>query len=81
MISFIWRGWLGDSGNLRNQLSTIRQIFSTIEKQIMASLIHKLSIESDRDDGLIVTFSDGMTYAYVVEGLLALRPIRERIKN
>ncbi len=29
------------------------------------------------DDGLIVTFSDGTTTAYVAEELLALRPCRE----
>jgi len=34
----------------------------------------------DGVDGLLVTFSDGTTGGYVVEELLALRPVRERIK-
>jgi hypothetical protein len=44
----------------------------------MAELIRILSTETDGDDGLIVTFSDETTGAYVVEELLALRPVRER---
>ncbi len=40
--------------------------------------IRMLNAEHDGDDGLIVTFSDGTTGAYVVEELLELRPIRER---
>jgi hypothetical protein len=38
-----------------------------------------LKIEKDGPDGLIVTFSDGTTAGYVVEELLALRPIREAV--
>ena len=44
-------------------------------------LIRILTTEPDGDDGLIVTFSDGTTGAYVVEELLELRPIRERVKT
>jgi hypothetical protein len=44
----------------------------------MAAEIRILTTELDGDDGLIVTFSDGTTGAYVVEELLALRPERER---
>jgi hypothetical protein len=40
-------------------------------------LIKITSVERDGDDGLIVTFSDGTTGAYVVEELLELRPHRE----
>lgn len=40
-----------------------------------------LTTEPDGDDGLIVTFSDGTTGAYVVEELLELRPVRERLKT
>jgi hypothetical protein len=47
----------------------------------MAKEIRILTTEPDGDDGLIVTFSDGTTGAYVVEELLALRPVRERSKN
>ncbi|MGB6690475.1 MAG: hypothetical protein WBE76_21785 [Terracidiphilus sp.] len=47
----------------------------------MAETIWILTVERDGDDGLIVTFSDGTTGAYVVEELLELRPIRERVKT
>jgi hypothetical protein len=47
----------------------------------MAELIRILTTETDGDDGLIVTFSDETTGAYVVEELLALRPVRERSKT
>jgi hypothetical protein len=47
----------------------------------MVEQIRMLSAEHDRDDGLIVTFSDGTTGAYVVEELLELRPYRERTKT
>jgi hypothetical protein len=40
-----------------------------------------LTTERDGDDGLIVTFSDGTTGAYVVEELLELRPFRERVET
>jgi hypothetical protein len=45
------------------------------------NLIRILTAEPDGDDGLIVTFSDRTTGAYVAEELLALRPIRERVKT
>ena len=35
----------------------------------------------DGHDGLVVTFSDMTTGGYVVEELLELRPIRERVKT
>ena len=47
----------------------------------MADTIRMLTTEFDGDDGLIVTFSDGTTGAYVVEELLELRPFRERVKT
>jgi hypothetical protein len=47
----------------------------------MPDSIHILTTERDGDDGLIVTFSDGTTGAYVVEELLELRPFRERIET
>jgi len=37
-------------------------------------------LTTEPDDGLIVTFSDETTGAYVVEELLALRAVRERSK-
>ncbi len=46
-----------------------------------AATIQIRTTELDGDDGLIVTFSDGTTGAYVVEELLELRPIRERVKT
>lgn len=47
----------------------------------MAETIKILTTEFDGDDGLIVTFSDKTTGAYVVEELLELRPYRERVKT
>ena len=38
-------------------------------------------VEKDGEDGVIVTFSDGTTCGYVVEELLDLRPIREKVKE
>jgi hypothetical protein len=46
-----------------------------------AKPIRILTTEHDGDDGLIVTFSDGTTGGYVIEELLALRPMRERSKT
>lgn len=45
----------------------------------MAREIHIVQVEKDGEDGLIATFSDGTTGAYVVEELLELRPIRENV--
>jgi hypothetical protein len=39
--------------------------------------IEILTVEMEGEDGVIVTFSDGTTGAYVVEELLGLRPHRE----
>jgi hypothetical protein len=47
----------------------------------MPEKIRILDVERDGDDGLIVTFSDGTTAAYVVEELLELRPGREPIRK
>ena len=47
----------------------------------MAFAIRILTTELDGNDGLIVTFSDGTTGAYVAEELLSLRPFREREKT
>jgi hypothetical protein len=35
---------------------------------------------ADGPDGILVTFSDGTIAGYVAEELIALRPIRERVK-
>jgi hypothetical protein len=53
-----------------------RDKFST-----MSGEIHIDKVETDGEDGLLVTFSDGTTCGYVVEELLDLRPIRERVKE
>ena len=47
----------------------------------MPEQIRILTVERDCDDGLIVTFSDGTTAAYVVEELMELRPGREPIRT
>jgi len=41
--------------------------------------IQIIAVELDGYDGLLVTFSDGTTGGYVIEELLELRPIRERV--
>lgn len=46
----------------------------------MKAEIQLLAVELDGQDGLVVTFSDGTTGGYVIEELLELRPIRERVK-
>jgi hypothetical protein len=38
------------------------------------------NVEQDGPDGILVTFSDGTIAGYVAEELIALRPIRERVK-
>jgi hypothetical protein len=43
----------------------------------MAYPIRILTAEVEGSDGMIVTFSDGTTGAYVAEELLELRPHRE----
>ena len=48
---------------------------------LMAEKARIVTTEPDGDDGLIVTFSDGTTGAYVAEELLELRPVRERSKT
>jgi hypothetical protein len=45
----------------------------------MSDHVRILSVEQDGGDGLIVTFSDGTIGGYVVEELLALRPLREEV--
>ncbi len=40
-----------------------------------------LKVEKDGEDGLLVAFSDGTIGGYVVEELLALRPIREKVEE
>ena len=47
----------------------------------MPDSIHILTTARDGNDGIIVTFSDGTTGAYVVEELLELRPFRERVET
>jgi hypothetical protein len=39
------------------------------------------AVERDGTDGIIVTFSDGTTDAFVVEELLELRPNRELCRD
>src|SRR5579871_5659805 len=48
---------------------------------VMKDGIRLLNVELDGDDGVVVTFSDGTTDAYVAEELLELRPYRERLRN
>ena len=55
-------------------------ILSICNSRRMREGIHLLAVELDGQDGLIATFSDGTTGGYVVEELLGLRPVRERVK-
>lgn len=55
-----------------------------VEREYIHSMTYRIRIPTaahDGDDGLIITFSDGTTGAYVVEELLELRPYRERVKT
>lgn len=54
---------------------------SIFNSRRMNSEIHLLAVELDGRDGLIATFSDGTTGGYVIEELLELRPVRERVKT
>ena len=47
----------------------------------MTNSVQILVAEMDGKDGVFVTFSDGTSAGYVVEELLALRPIRELLKE
>ena len=47
----------------------------------MKDEVQMLAVELDGKDGLVVTFSDGTTGGYVIEELLELRPVRERMKT
>lgn len=46
----------------------------------MNGKIQILAVELDGHDGIVLTFSDGTTGGYVVEELLELRPVRERME-
>jgi hypothetical protein len=48
---------------------------------LMPDDIRISSVEQDGGDGIIVTFSDGTIGGYVVEELLALRPIRDEVRK
>jgi hypothetical protein len=61
------------------QIDTDRPAARVYIPYMALEAIRILTTENDGDDGLIVTFSDGTTGAYVVEELLELRPVRERV--
>ena len=46
---------------------------------LMRNNISIRAVEIDREDGLIVTFSDGTIAGYLTEELLELRPHREPV--
>ena len=45
------------------------------------SMIQMVEVHKDGVVGILVSFSDGTGAGYVVEGLLALRPEREKIMD
>ena len=47
----------------------------------MANPITILTAEIEDPDGLILTFSDGTTAAFLVEEMLELRPYRESLED
>jgi hypothetical protein len=53
----------------------------SLESGLMVDEIQIIKVEIDGDDGIIVTFSDGTSDAYVVEELLKLKPDRERVDD
>lgn len=67
----------------KTRVSKVEQTYRRTESTSlpMANEISILTCERDGDDGLIATFSDGTTGAYVIEELLGLRPFRERAKT
>lgn len=40
-----------------------------------------VSVEQDGPDGILVTFSDGTIAGYVVEELIEMRPVREKVRH
>jgi hypothetical protein len=70
-------GGFVESMSIIGQLSNL--LFVTLS--VMVHEIQILSAETDGPDGLIVAFSDGTRAGYVIEELLELRPIRERIET
>jgi hypothetical protein len=62
-------------------MSKTQQSSNQRKVSFMPEQIKILTAERDGDDGLIVTFSDGTSAAYVVEELLELRPGREPIRK
>jgi hypothetical protein len=63
------------SDRMSNALHTASSVLEYI--RAMAYPIRILTAEVEGSDGMIVTFSDGTTGAYVAEELLELRPHRE----
>jgi hypothetical protein len=43
--------------------------------------IEIVKVEGEGKDGVLVTFSDGTIAGYVVEELLELRPVREKVRE
>ena len=69
---------------LRNRQRCILAELSTaagVKLKALGPTIEILKVEKDHPDGILVTFSDGTTAGYVVEELLTLRPIRERVEE
>jgi hypothetical protein len=73
---------IGEIRVVRNKVSSSEQSApaATCHSLRMNGEIHMLAVELDGSDGLVVTFSDGTTGGYVIEELLGLRPVRERLK-
>lgn len=44
-------------------------------------VIEIVKVEQEGSEGMLVTFSDGTIAGYVIEELLELRPIREKVPS
>ena len=54
---------------------------SNIGMEVTTATVSILKVEKDSTDGLLVTFSDGTVAGYVVDELLNMRPVRDRVKS
>lgn len=84
----MFRDGAGSVPYVRQSLTNFAEPLSNVEQPALPTIrivacmtdeIQMLAVELDGKDGLIVTFSDGTTGGYVIEELLKLRPVRERV--
>lgn len=74
------RLWTEDERRQRHVRNCTCSFQGTGYNSRMSEPILIVTVQQDKEDGILVTFSDGTTAGYVVEELLELRPIREKAK-